>query len=137
VIVQTGEYLKNVGVVDVLVKDGKVDSKTAMLVPAKDVLDPAKSDLAKKYGITSIPDDPEVTAYVKSVNDKLAEQMNQVIATIPTDLDGQREHVRTRQTNLSKLITAAMTESSGADFTITNGGGIRASLKAGNVTRVM
>ncbi|MCI2097272.1 MAG: 5'-nucleotidase C-terminal domain-containing protein [Sphaerochaeta sp.] len=134
-IVQTGEYLKNVGVVDVLVKDGKVDSKTAMLVPAKDVLDPAKSDLAKKYGITSIPDDPEVTAYVKSVNDKLAEQMNQVIATIPTDLDGQREHVRTRQTNLSKLITAAMTESSGADFTITNGGGIRASLKAGNVTK--
>ncbi|NLK14702.1 MAG: bifunctional metallophosphatase/5'-nucleotidase, partial [Spirochaetales bacterium] len=41
---------------------------------------------------------------------------------------------RTKPTNLSKIITAAMTEQSGADFTITNGGGIRASLKAGPVT---
>ena len=134
-IVQTGEYLKNVGVVDVFVKDGKVASKTAMLVPAKDVLDPAKSALAKKYGITSIPDDPEVDAYVKNVSDKLSDKLNQVIATIPTDLDGEREHVRTRQTNLSKMLCVAMTESSGADFSITNGGGIRASLKAGNITK--
>jgi len=134
-IVQTGEYLKNVGLVDIYVKDGKVASKTAMLIPAKDVLDPAKSDLAKKYGITSIPDDPAVTAYVKSMSDKLNAQLSKVIATIPTDLDGAREHVRTRQTNMSKMICAAMTESSGADFTITNGGGIRASLKAGKVTK--
>ena len=50
------------------------------------------------------------------------------------DLNGERADVRTRKTNLSKLICEAMTAESGADFTIMNGGGIRASLKAGPVT---
>jgi 5'-nucleotidase/UDP-sugar diphosphatase len=134
-IVQTGEYLKNVGVVDIYVKNGKAVSTTAMLIPAKDVLDPAKSDLAKQYGITAIPDDPEVTAYVKTMTDKMNVEMNKVVATLPMNLDGERAHVRTRQTNLSKMLCTAMTQDSGADFTITNGGGIRASLKAGNVTK--
>ena len=43
--------------------------------------------------------------------------------------------MRTRKTDLSKLVVAAITKESGADFTITNGGGIRASLKAGKITR--
>ncbi len=134
-IVSTGEYLKNVGVVDILVKDGKAVSKTAMLIQASDVLEPEKSDLAKQFGVTSVPDDPQITATIESINKDLNVQLNKVIAVIPEDLDGERAHVRTRKTNLSKMIVDAITKDSGADFTITNGGGIRASLKSGKVTR--
>ena len=42
--------------------------------------------------------------------------------------------MRTKKTNLSALVCEAMTAESGADFTIVNGGGIRASLSAGPVT---
>lgn len=134
VIASAGEYMQYVGVVDIYVKDGRLASTTSMLVPASAVLEPEKSDLAKQYGVTSVPDDPEVAAYIAQVNDKMAETMNEVIATIPNDLDGERAHVRTRKTNLSKMICEAITAESGADFTITNGGGIRASIKAGDVT---
>ena len=60
--------------------------------------------------------------------------LGKVVARIPMDLNGERGDVRTGKTNLSSLICEAMTSESGADFTITNGGGIRASLKAGPVT---
>ncbi|WP_320127989.1 hypothetical protein [uncultured Sphaerochaeta sp.] len=50
-IVQTGSYLQNVGVVQIHVKNGKVTATYPMLIPAKDVLDPKDSALAKTYGI--------------------------------------------------------------------------------------
>ncbi len=134
-IVSAGEYLKNVGVVDVFVKDGKAENKSAMLVQASDVMEPEKSALAKQYGITSVPDDPAVTASIESINKNLSVQLNKVIGSISENLDGEKDHVRTRKTNLSKMIVAAITQESGADFTIINGGEIRASLNAGKITR--
>lgn len=50
------------------------------------------------------------------------------------DLDGARENVRTRETNLANLITDAMRSASGAAIAMTNGGGIRDSVDAGTVT---
>ena len=50
-------------------------------------------------------------------------------------LDGARENVRTKPTNLGNMIAAAMVDATGADAALTNGGGIRASINAGNVTR--
>ena len=58
----------------------------------------------------------------------------QEIATLPYALDGERAHVRTRPTNLTKMITTSMMEATGADAALTNGGGIRSSIDAGNVT---
>lgn len=133
-IVSTGEYLKNVGVVEIHVKGKDAKITTAMLISAQDVLDPANSELAKEFGITEVPDDPKVDAYIEKVDDELAKVLDTVVANIPANLDGARENVRTKKTNLSTLICQAMTEESGADFTITNGGGIRASLKKGDVT---
>ncbi len=50
------------------------------------------------------------------------------------DLDGARENVRTQETNLANLITDAMRSASGAPIAMTNGGGIRDSVDAGEVT---
>lgn len=133
-IVSAGEYMKYVGLVQIHVKNDKATAVYPMLIPAKDVLNPAESELARTYGITNIPDDPQVSEYVGYMTAKLSEKMNVVIANVPEKLDGERENVRTKPTNLSKLITKAMTAESGADFTITNGGGIRASMNAGAVT---
>ena len=133
-IVSAGEYMQNIGVVDILVKDGEVASEDAFLIASSDVLDPANSALAKQYGIVDVPDDPEVAAYIESVNEAIEARFGEVVATIPTDLDGEREHVRTRKTNLSAIVCDAITAETGADFTIVNGGGIRASLSAGDVT---
>ena len=133
-IVSTGEYMKNVGLVQIHVKDGKVTGTYPMLIAASDVLDPANSELAAEFGITEVPDDPEVSAYIAQVEEALNAKLSVVIAEVPVKLDGARANVRTKQTNLSKLICEAMTAETGADFTITNGGGIRASIAAGKVT---
>ena len=133
-IVSAGEYMQNIGVVDILVKDGEVASEDAFLIASSDVLDPANSALAKQYGIVDVPDDPEVAAYIESVNEAIEARFGEIVATIPTDLDGERDHVRTRKTNLSAIVCDAITAETGADFTIVNGGGIRASLSAGDVT---
>lgn len=135
-IVSTGEYLKNVGVVNVVVKNLKAVAEYPMLVSAADVLKPQESELVKSLGlnIAEIPNDPEVDAYVGMMKAALEEKFNVVVATLPTALDGERANVRTKKTNLGDLVTKAMTAATGADFSITNGGGIRASLPAGNVT---
>lgn len=133
-IVSTGQYLNNVGLVEIQVSDGAVQGESAMLIPASEVIDPSTSALAQSLGITYVADDPEVIAYIDQLNAELEQRFSEVVANIPVALDGEREHVRTRVTNLSRLICEAMTAETGADFTIINGGGIRASIEAGEVT---
>lgn len=133
-IASTGQYLNNLGVVLVHVKDGVGTVQGATLIPASVILDPSTSPLLTQYNITEIPGDPAIEAYISEVNDELEKRYSVVVATIPEDLDGERENVRTKPTNLSKLITDAITDYTGADFTIINGGGIRASLSKGDVT---
>ena len=133
-IVSTGQYLNNVGVVEIQVVDGQAEGETAILIPASAVIDPSTSQLAKSLGITKVADDPEVTAYVDKLNAELDERFSEVVANVPVFLDGERANVRTKQTNLSRLICEALTAETGSDFTIINGGGIRASIEAGDVT---
>ena len=133
-IVSTGQYMNNIGLVQVSVVDGVAQGESAMLIPASEVIDPSTSALAQSLGISHVADDPEVTAFVAQLNAELEQRFSQVVASVPMDLDGEREHVRTGVTNLSSLICQAMTAETGADFTIVNGGGIRASIPAGSVT---
>ena len=134
-ITSTGQYLNNVGIVEVHVdEDNNAEIENAFLLSAEEVLDPSTGSMLRYYGINEVPDDPEVDAYVAEKNEELDAILSEVVANIPMDLNGERADVRTRKTNLSKLICEAMTAESGADFTIMNGGGIRASLKAGPVT---
>jgi 5'-nucleotidase/UDP-sugar diphosphatase len=63
--------------------------------------------------------------------------MTQAVGTAGVDLNGEREDVRVRETNLGDLICDAMvwkTSSLGATIAIQNGGGIRASIPAGEIT---
>jgi len=134
-IVSAGEYMKYVGVVEIAVRNGKAVSEYALLVPASEVADPSTSELAKQLEITEVQADPKVTAYVESQKKTLAKITSEIVAYTPVLLDGERGNVRTKPTNLGNMIAAAMVESTGADVALTNGGGIRASIKAGDVSR--
>ncbi|MFO7888664.1 MAG: 5'-nucleotidase C-terminal domain-containing protein [Eubacteriales bacterium] len=119
-IVQAGEYDKNVGHVDILVKDGKVSSITAKLI-------------SKEEG-EALEADSDVVAIVeeiKEANDLITEE---VVGTTEIKLEGAREFARTGETNLGNLITDSMLDFTGADVALTNGGGIRDSIQIGDIT---
>ncbi|MDV2682871.1 5'-nucleotidase C-terminal domain-containing protein [Alkalihalophilus lindianensis] len=80
-------------------------------------------------------EDPSVTAILDEYKEEVDQELNVVIATTDVQLDGERTDVRTKETNLGNLITDAMRAELGTDIALTNGGGIRASIQPGEVTR--
>jgi len=85
----------------------------------------------------SIPENPEMAAKLAEYAVPIEELKATIIGQTAVDLDGEREHVRTQETNLGNLICDAMLWRTAADNTviaIQNGGGIRASIPAGDVS---
>ncbi|MGD1834032.1 MAG: 5'-nucleotidase C-terminal domain-containing protein [Sphaerochaetaceae bacterium] len=134
-IASAGEYMNYVGIVEIQVRNGKAVDENAYLISAEQVSDPSTSEFAQMLGIKEVKEDPEVLAYIESQKAKLAEITQEVVAYTPVKLDGERANVRTKPTNLGNMIAEAMIEATGADVALTNGGGIRASIEAGDVTR--
>lgn len=121
-IVQTGEYLNNAGLVEINLDD-------------ENNITGIKAELISKEDAADIAADESVTAAINSYNESQKAILDEVIAVSDIHFDGERANVRTGPTNLSCLITTAMIEATGADMAITNGGGIRASIEAGEITR--
>jgi len=119
-IAQAGQYGNNVGIVNVEVERDTAVAITPFLYSMEEAAE--------------IEPHPAVVAYLEEVNAEVDAFTQQEIATLPYTLDGERARVRTRPTNLTKILTTAMMEATGADAALTNGGGIRASIDAGNVT---
>lgn len=120
-IVSAGEKTKNIGVVEFAFKDGAMDSKGASLFTKDESL-----DLVDDVAMTAL------IAEIKSANDIITEE---VVATSPVVLNGEKASVRAGETNLGNLLTEALLNISGADVAFTNGGGIRSSIDAGPVTK--
>jgi len=118
-IVQAGYYFKNVGVVQVEMMDGVPALES--VVYAYDEL----KDLAVDENVNlMIAEAEEVTIPLES----------EIVGSTLVELDGVKENVRGGETNLGNLITDAMRAETGADVALTNGGGIRASIDAGEIT---
>ncbi|WP_024984482.1 bifunctional metallophosphatase/5'-nucleotidase [Brevibacillus borstelensis] len=85
--------------------------------------------------------DPEVEKMVQEIVKKIDEVMDVVIAKSEVDLDGDRALVRKKETNVGNLIADIMLERTKsipgheADVALTNAGGIRTQLKAGDITK--
>ena len=125
ILTSTGTKLESVGVVDIAA-DGTIDASTISM-----------EDLNATEGFTP---DQDIATRVSEINAQIEEDMGQVIGTSEVDLDGVRENVRASETNLGDLITDAMLWQAGqdneeVDAAITNGGGIRASIAAGDITK--
>jgi len=89
----------------------------------------------------SVKADPEIEKLVQEVVKKVDDAMNVVIGKTEVDLHGERTEVRAVETNLGNFIADAIIEKTKtikgheADVALVNGGGIRASKKAGDLTK--
>ena len=120
-IASTGEYDKAFGIVTLKIANGKVTEKSAKLMAAADTKD--------------IVPHPDVVALLADIDKGLNEILSEKIGTSTVMLDGARENVRTKETNFGQLVADAMLDATGAEVALTNGGGIRASIEAGDITK--
>jgi hypothetical protein len=129
-LVQTGSHFNNIGKVTI-----EFDAATG--APAENGV---KVELLSFEDVEAILDDadevpdPGVEKMIADITAQNEKFLQTVIGETATLLDGERAHVRAGETNLGNLITDAMLEASGADVVLTNGGGIRASIAAGEIT---
>ncbi len=85
----------------------------------------------------SVEEDPDILAEVEKLNQPLAELRSMVVGAADVDLVGERAICRFEECNLGNLITDAILWSTAAEDTqiaFENGGGIRASIPAGEVS---
>ncbi len=115
-IVQAWEHGKALGVLDLTVKDGKI-------IKFEGHLEEIKPEKGKE--------DKAALAIVNKYKERVDAVLNVRIGEAEVDLDG--ENVRRRETNLGNFIADIIRSSSGADVAMINGGGIRVSIRKGEV----
>lgn len=120
-IVQTKNYGQNLGYIDIEILEGEVTGITARLLAAADTAD--------------VVPDPDLQKIIEDIEAANAEVFNEVIATTDVYLDGVRENVRTKETNLGNLSADAARAATGADIAFVNGGGIREDIPVGDITK--
>ena len=118
---QTGSYLHNVG---------KITYKSRQLLGNPTLI--AATD-AKK-----LPANPKVEKLVKDIKQKYdAENAVEVVSNSPVELNGDRENVRVRETNLGNVVADSLYQygqtgfSHPTDIAVTNGGGLRETIAKG------
>lgn len=118
-LVQADSYTKNIGIVELEVEDKMVTKKAATLFTYEEA--------------QALVPDVVIEEEIKKIDEINAPITEVVVGKSKVELVGERGNVRTGETNLGNLITDAMLKSTGADIALTNGGGIRSSIKAGDV----
>ncbi len=113
VLTSTGTKLTAIGKL-VLSKDGTITTQLVTDYTAKDA---------------------EVDTYIKDIQALFAADLKKVVAKTTVALNGERAPgVRTQETNLGDLCADAYRALLGTDIAFVNGGGIRVSLPAGDIT---
>ncbi len=87
---------------------------------------------------SSVKPDPQMLARVNGLAEPLNAEKNIVVATTGTEIDGNRDNCRARECQMGNLVTDAMltrTAGQGITIAIQNGGGLRASIDTGEVTK--
>ena len=112
---QTGSYLNNIGKITYKANQLLGNPQQISAASTKDVVPNAK-----------------IAAMVKEIKERYdAENAKVVRANSPVELNGQRENVRVRETNLGNVVADALYEygqtgfSHKTDLAVTNGGGLR------------
>lgn len=119
-LVQAGSYDEAFGIVTLTVTAGEITAKTAELFTVEDA--------------EMVEEDPAIIAVIADISAANALITEVAVGNTSVLLEGTREVVRAGESNLGNLITNAMLYETGAQIAITNGGGIRASIEAGEIT---
>lgn len=134
-IVQAHEWGKYVGRADFEFQNGHLNMVSYGLIPVnlkENVI--VNGEKTKIFVQKEIPQDQELKAFLQPYQDKGQEQLNVKIAHSDGKLEGDRNVVRFKQTNLGRLIGLAHMERVNADFAVMNSGGVRDSIAAGDIT---
>lgn len=121
VIAQAFQWTTNIGVVDIKLDDNN---------KAKDI----KASVVTFEEGKAIKEDEKIAGEIAKVQEENNKKLNRVIGKTLVKLDGEREIVRGKESNLGNFASDAIREITGADIAITNGGGIRESIPAGDIT---
>lgn len=119
-IVSTGEYADNVGYVTISINPDGSSSAEARLMNAE--------------AVQSWPTHTATQKIVDEYSAKLEEMTKTVVGETDVLLVGDREVVRRGESNLANLAMDALRHETGADIAMSNGGGIRDSIQAGDIT---
>ena len=120
-VISSGCHGKNVGIFEVRRDEDGVYRTTNRILSKADTV--------------SIEPDAFLAMRIGMIRDEQARLLSQVVGYTEVDLDGERERVRTRETNLGNLAADALMAATGADVAIMNGGTIRATIPRGEITQ--
>ncbi|OZB85765.1 MAG: hypothetical protein B7X32_02125 [Microbacterium sp. 13-71-7] len=120
-IVQTGEFGRNLGVVDLGIVDGKVTSATARLV--------SRSEMA------NAPEKPATKAAVDAFRVVSDAYFATPIGSTSVLLEGTRDIVRTQETALGNMFADAISAATGAEITLLPAGYVGGRMTPGPITR--
>lgn len=131
---QNGRYVGNTLIAQAKAHGYFIGDVTLLLDKDNKIV--AKSASLKPYArMKHLYANKETLAQIEAVSNENKKVLDQNVGQTSVDLEGARDMVRTRETNLGNYITDAMIKATGADVAITNGGGIRDSISAGNITK--
>ena len=119
-IVQANEYAKFAGVVNVTVTPEGQKTAKASLVDA---------DGAKDW-----PEDAATKQIIASYAAQVDKETKIVIGKTDVELIGERDVVRRGDSNLGRLMVDAMRAATGTDIALNNGGNVRTTIAAGDIT---
>jgi 2',3'-cyclic-nucleotide 2'-phosphodiesterase (5'-nucleotidase family) len=119
VIVQAGEKGKYVGVIELKFdKTGRIEKYRSRLIPIDG----------------SVAENPEVASIITTYTEQTKDYVSAVLGEALVAFDGEREHVRSQETNLGDLFADALRQKLSTDIAFFNGGSIRTSFPAGDIT---
>ncbi|MFH1727129.1 MAG: 5'-nucleotidase C-terminal domain-containing protein [Pseudomonadota bacterium] len=119
IIVQAGEHGKYLGILNLSFdNNNKIIAHSTRAIPI----------------IASGSFDKKVMEIASKAEAEVTKKLEKVIAYAETTLDGARENVRTKETNLGNLVSDCFLQCSKAQIAITNGGAIRQTIDQGPVS---
>ncbi|MBM6550562.1 bifunctional UDP-sugar hydrolase/5'-nucleotidase UshA [Marinomonas ostreistagni] len=135
-ILQADEWGKYLGRLDLSIVDGEITSADYELIPVnlKEKVGKADGSIEHKLIGPEIAQDKDVQAMLRPYYELGQAKMGAPIGYTDAKLEGDRDQVRSRATNLGNLITHAMIKKLDADVAVMNSGGIRDSIAAGEIS---
>ncbi|MGL5435674.1 MAG: bifunctional metallophosphatase/5'-nucleotidase [Lachnospiraceae bacterium] len=125
-IAETGEYGNNIGIIELTMKDGVVTERSAGIIP-----------IVGNEDACGIVPDESLSQMIAEIDVENEVYLSTVIAELPIDLDGERQDVRTADTNFGNLTADAMMRYIEADVAVIPGWFLRCSVPKGGLTNEM
>ncbi|WP_160060203.1 bifunctional UDP-sugar hydrolase/5'-nucleotidase UshA [Psychromonas sp. L1A2] len=148
-IMQAHEWGKYVGRADFTFENGELTLDSYALIPVNlkeevivldengepELDDDGEAITELVFIQDEITKDPELLATLQFYQDQGSASLDETLATLTGGpLNGERADVRSKQTNMGRLIAIAQSENVNADFGVMNSGGVRASIAEGDIT---